>query len=311
MEHRRVVITGIGVICSNAVGREAFWTALDKNTSGIKPISLFDTASFDIKVAGEIKDFAPQELLGPKGLRTLDRSTKLLCCAVKLALDDAAAVITEENTRDIGMVTGSSLGSIASVSDFDREAIQDGPNYVNPALFPNTVINSPSSQAAIKFNIKGFNATISTGFSSSLDAVNYAADFLRLGRAKMVLACGTEELCPQLFLAFSKTKLLKKENYTLGEGAGVIVLEDLDAALMRKAKIYAELVAPDVSSKETDAQVYNSLRPLIGECYSAAGILNLAGALGLVAQGKSGSVLVKSSQAKRKYSDLVITKFKG
>lgn len=258
MDKNRVVITGIGVISPNGIGKDAFWSASFSGLSGIKPISLFDTSSFKVKSAGEIKDFDPQIFLGPKGLRTLDRSTKLVSSATKLALDDAGLVITEENTHKIGVAVGNTLGSVYSISEFDKDALRDGPQYVNPALFPNTVINSPASQVSIKFNIKGFNTTISTGFSSALDAIKYAADFIKLGRAEVVLAAGVEELCVQTFLGFYRTAFLagiadsslelscpfdkRRNGIVLGEASAVLVLESLESARMRKANIYAEVI---------------------------------------------------------------------
>jgi len=257
MADKRVVITGLGVLSSCGIGKEAFWEAIFSGSSGIKPISLFDTQPFKAKSAGEIKDFKPQDFLGVKGLRTLDRSTKLAASATYLALEDTKLKISEENTRDIGVAIGTTLGSVNSISEFDKEAIKEGPHYVNPALFSNTVINSPASQVSIKFNIKGFNATISTGFSAGLDAINYAADFLRLSRAKIVLAGAVEELCIQTFLGFYKTGLLagtndalpeiscpfdkRRNGFILGEGSAILVLEDLESALARQAKIYAEV----------------------------------------------------------------------
>lgn len=257
MHKERIVITGIGAIGPNGIGKDAFIEAIFKGASGIKPITLFDTSSFKVKTAGEIKDFTPQDFLGTKGLRSLDRSTKLIASATSLALDDAALVVSEENTQDIGFVAANTLGSVNSICEFDKDTLVDGPQYVNPALFPNTVINSPASQVSIRFNIKGFNTTISTGFSASLDAVKYAVDFLRLGRAKVVLAAGVEELCIQVFLGFLKTSFLaglsdgkpeiscpfdkRRNGIVLGEGSGALVLESLGHALSRKAKIYAEI----------------------------------------------------------------------
>ncbi|MCX5709199.1 MAG: beta-ketoacyl-[acyl-carrier-protein] synthase family protein [Candidatus Omnitrophica bacterium] len=256
MNNKRVVITGVGVIAANAIGKDAFAKAIFEGVSGIKPISLFDTAEFKAKTAGEVADFKPQDFLGDKGLRTLDRSTKLAASATKLAIDDSSLRINEENSRELGVSLGATFGSIASISNFDREALTDGPRYVNPGLFPNTVINSPASQVSIKFNIKGFNATISSAFCAGLDAIGYAADQIRLGRAKAVYSGGVEELCVQLFLGFYKAGCLaglsgpeisvpfdkRRNGMILGEGACVLVLEDLDAALMRKADIYAEVL---------------------------------------------------------------------
>lgn len=241
MPQNRVVITGLGIISSCGIGKENFFAALAGGKSGIRPISLFDITPYEYKTAGEITDFNPQEFLGAKGLRTLDRSTKLALSATKLALDDAGVSVTTENTQDIGVALGNTFGSLSSICDFDKSAIIEGPQYVNPSFFPNTVINSPASEISIKFNIKGFNATISTGFSASLDSIKYAWDFLRLGRINFVLAGGVEELCEPLFLGFYRTGLLAK-GLVLGEGAGIIMLESLDSAKARGAHIYAELL---------------------------------------------------------------------
>ena len=254
---KRVVITGLGIVSPIGIGKDAFCDGLFKGISGIRPVTLFDTALYKVKTAGEITDFTPEAFLGAKGLRTLDRSTKLVSSATKLVLDDAKLAISEKNSGQVAMAVGSTLGSIKSISDFDREALVEGPRYVNPALFPNTVINSAASQVSIRFNIKGFNATLSTGYSASLDAINYAADFLRLGRIKAVLAGGVEELCEQLFIAFYKTGCmaglseggaelscpydLRRNGVLLGEGSAILALEDLDSALERKARILAEI----------------------------------------------------------------------
>ncbi|MCX5712727.1 MAG: beta-ketoacyl-[acyl-carrier-protein] synthase family protein [Candidatus Omnitrophica bacterium] len=257
MKDKRVVITGIGVICSNAIGKDEFGRSIFGSISGIKPITLFSTSGYKTKLAGEVSNFSPQDILGPKGLRVMDRSTKLVSCAAKLALDDAGLNITEENCTQVGVAIGSTLGSVKSMSDFDADAIRDGVQYVNPALFSNTVINSPASQVSIRFNIKGFNTTISTGFTSSLESFAYAYQFLKNNRVNAVLCGAVEELCEQAFLGFYRTKYLagikgqgeeiscpfdkRRNGVILGEASCVMVLEDLDSALERKAMILAEV----------------------------------------------------------------------
>jgi 3-oxoacyl-[acyl-carrier-protein] synthase II len=271
MPKRRVVITGIGVISSNGIGKDAFWEAIFKGVSGIRPISLFDTAGLKARLAGEISDFNPADFLGPKGLRTLDRSTRLAASATKLALDDGALQVDQGNAEDIGISLGTTLGSLKSICDFDKDAITEGPHYVNPALFPNTVFNSPASQVSIRFNLRSFCSTISTGFCAGLDAVIYAADFIRLGRAKIVLAGGVEELCVHTFIGFYQAGCLagvnngaleiscpfdrRRNGVILGEGAAVLMLEELESALSRKATIYAEIKGYATSF---DAQAINS-----------------------------------------------------
>lgn len=251
MDKKRVVITGLGVISSVGIGKDAFIENISQGVSGIKPIATFDTTPFKAKLGAEINNFSPEAILGAKGLRTFDRSIKLVLAAAKLALDDSSLEITEENSRDCGLAIGSTLGSVSSICDFDKTALTEGVRYVNPALFPNTVINSPASQVSIKFNIKGFNITIATGFSASLDAINYSLGALRFDRAKITLSGGVEEFCIQTFLGFYKTGCLADsgDGIILGEGAAMIVLEELDAALARKAKIYAEVSGFGMSRK--------------------------------------------------------------
>ncbi|MFH1655134.1 MAG: beta-ketoacyl-[acyl-carrier-protein] synthase family protein [Candidatus Omnitrophota bacterium] len=257
MMTKRIVVTGIGVIAPNGIGRKQYWQSLRQGKAGFREISLFDVSNLKVKIAGEISDFEASEFLGKKGLRSLDRSTKLICSAGKLAIDDAHLAITEENTNDIGVVVGTTLGSVYSISEFDKEALREGPRYVNPAAFPNTVINSPASQVSIKFNIKGFNTTISTGFTASLDAIGYAINFLNFDRAKVILAGGVEEMCIQTFLGFYKLGFLsgtkdnqpvqccpfdkRRNGIVFGEGAVFLVLEDLGHALEREVEILAEI----------------------------------------------------------------------
>jgi 3-oxoacyl-[acyl-carrier-protein] synthase II len=253
----RIVITGVGVVAPNGIGKEEFWTNCAAGVSGIKRITLFDTSKYRCHWAGEISDFDPAKYLGPKGLRNLDRTTLLALVAAKLAIEDAQLEITDDNRNEIGVVLGSTMGSVHSISEFDKEGLREGPRYVNPAKFPNTVINSPASQVAIRFGLKGLNATLSTGFTASLDAVGYALDMLRLGRAQTLLVGGVEELCIETFLGFYKLGMLATSpNGTiprwgphqerscgtlLGEGAAFFVLEPFEWARERCARILADL----------------------------------------------------------------------
>jgi 3-oxoacyl-[acyl-carrier-protein] synthase II len=254
---KRIVITGIGVLSPIAIGREEYWEGLFQGKTGFRPVTLFDTASFRIHVAGEITDFDALSFLGKKGLRDLDRSTRLICSAAKLAIDDSRLAITEENTHSTGVSIGTTFGSLHSISQFDRSGLIDGPRLVNPSHFPNTVINSPASQVSIRFKIKGFNTTISTGFCASLDAVSYAADFIKLNRAQVVLAGGVEELCEETFLGFHKLGCLsgtdgsvplccpfdaRRNGVILSEGAAVLVLEDEEHASQRGATVLATVL---------------------------------------------------------------------
>jgi 3-oxoacyl-[acyl-carrier-protein] synthase II len=251
---RRVVITGIGILSAIATGCKSYWDALRAGTTGFRPVTLFDTSPYAVKIAGEITDFDPLPLLGKKGLRDLDRSTRLVNSAAKLAIDDSGMILTDENPRLLGVSIGTTFGSLHSISQFDRSGLIEGPRFVNPSHFPNTVINSPASQISIRFGIKGFNTTVSTGFCAGLDALSYAADFIRLGRAECVLAGGVEELCEETLHTFHALGLLsgmsgaepvsrpfdaERDGLVLAEGAAVLVLEDEAHALKRGADILA------------------------------------------------------------------------
>ncbi len=254
-----MLITGVGVVAPNGIGAQMFWRNSLAGCSGIRPISLFEVGSYRCRLAGEIPEFQPKTSLGPHGLRTLDRTTCLALVAAKLALDDARLDPAQVSGRPVGVVLGSTMGSLRSISEFDLEGLREGPRYVNPALFPNAVMNSPASQVAIRFKLRGVNSTVSTGFTAALDAMGYAVDLLRLGRADTLVVGGVEELCLQTFLGFYKTGFLATQiddaapvfapfhprrcGTLLGEGAVMFVVETWDAALRRGAPVYADVLS--------------------------------------------------------------------
>ena len=288
---RRVVITGIGVLSCIGTGREQYWDALSQGKTGFSPITLFDTSSCPVRTAGEIRDFDPVVYLGKKGLRDLDRSARLVCSAAKLAIDDACFQVTDDNSRSIGVSVGTTFGSLHSISQFDRAGLLEGPRYVNPSHFPNTVLNSPASRVSIRFNIKGFNTTISTGFCASLDALSYAADFIQLRRAKAVLAGGVEEFCEETFRGFSELGCLsggdsteplccpfdmRRNGTLLSEGASVAFLEDGEHAAQRGATILAEVLGYgssfDPEAEKNFAHRGNGLRRAITQALNEAAV---------------------------------------
>lgn len=246
MEKHRIVITGVGVVAPNGIGKDEFWANCRGNVSGIKRITLFDTSRYSSHFAGEIADLQFSIILGPKGIRNLDRTTLLTLVAAKFAIEDADLIITNANSGTIGVVLGSTMGSANSISSFDIELLREGPRYVNPARFPNTVINSPASQVSIRFGIKGLSATVATGFTASIDAIEYAIDMLRLGRLSTVLVGGSEELCAASFSGFDALMSRKGLEPIIGEGSAMFVLETNETAIARGAKIYGEII--DVAS---------------------------------------------------------------
>lgn len=256
---KRIVITGLGILAPNGKGREEYWKAIRQGVPGYRKISLFETDEFLVDIAGDVPDFDATVYLGKKGLRNLDRSTRLLVSAGRLAIADSGFIITDENTDACGVSVGTTLGSVKSIADFDMVTLLEGPRYVNPAHFPNTVINSPASQVSIWNNIQGFNNTLASGFTASLDALQYAADFIEMDRAEYVLAGGVEEMCNYTFWGFHALKFLsgsiegqpfvncpfdiRRNGITFGEGAVLMSMEPYDQARARGAKIIAEVVS--------------------------------------------------------------------
>lgn len=257
MENTRIVITGVSVISPLGSDKDTFWKNLTNGVSGIKPITLFDVSKFNSKQAGEITDFDAKVYLGPKGIRHIDRTSLLVSSATTLAIKDANIEKTTYSSDELGIVVGSTYGSIDSISSFDFQSLQEGPNYVNPMDFPNTVLNAPASRASIFCNATGLSTTISNGVTSSVDAIIYASDFLRMGRVKAIVAGGVHGLTHDIFwgshsatiLAGSKSGTLeisapfdkRRNGMVLGEAAALVILETLEDALKRNAHIYAEV----------------------------------------------------------------------
>jgi len=257
---REIVITGIGIVSPNAIGKDNFNLALQRGVSGIKDISLFDTSNLNCKTGGEVTDFDAEKLLGKKGLRNLNRSTKLALSASKLALIDAGIEypVNEDMSNFFGVSLGTATGSMQSIIDFDRDILRNGPSFTNPALFPNTVLNASASHISIKFNIKGFNSTITSSLCSGMDAIFYAMSMLKNYNYNIALAGAADEMCLEAFLGFYKSGFLsgsrpgskefisapydKRRNGAIfSEGSCILVLEELEHAVKRSAKIYARI----------------------------------------------------------------------
>ncbi len=251
----RFVITGIGVVSPFGIGREIFWQKLEKGESAVKKISSFDTSPFSVKVAAELKDFDPASFLGKKGLRNLDRSSLFLLVAAKLALEDRKLEINEKNTDKIGVATATTFSHFWPIVEFDKEIFEEGIDFASPALFPLTVMSAPSSAVSIRYNIQGFNTTVSSGFPSAIDALNYSFVALATNKAELVLSCAVETLNFYLFFGLHKLKYMagingplincpydkRRNGPVLGEGAVVLIIEDEKRTKKEKTKIYAKI----------------------------------------------------------------------
>lgn len=241
----RVVITGLGAITPIGEGKKGFWQGLEAGNTGIRPITLFDISKFDYHQAAEITDFDPKACLGKKGLKYLNRTTKLLMSAAFLCLKDAGI---KNDNRDylcygpehLGIAIGTTCGVMHSISSFDRESLIEGPQFVSPMAFANTVINAPAGHLAIKEDIRGLNVTVSTGYNASIDAIGIALNYLRNKRVDCIIAGGAEELCEELFLSYTGQGLISEADF-LGEGSVMFALESMDNAIKRQAGIYGEI----------------------------------------------------------------------
>src|SRR6266699_773613 len=296
----RTVITGAGVISAIGAGVEEFERTLYAGASGVKPSELFG----DHTVTAEVRNFNPQQWLGNKGIRVLDRSARLLCVAAQMALTATGLQQQEgsEGDPNLGLVCGTMFGSVHSITSFDWSGVTDGPAYVNPMEFPNTVINSPAGQAAIKHKLRGVNSTISAGLVSGLYAIHYAAEFLMLGRASALLAGGVEELCEESYLSFKKVGVisasgrtrpcgLDRDGTVLGEGSALWMLETAESAEARGAKALLEIGGFGAAHDANDTNAYRvrgeGATSAIVQALRAAGIGPES--IGCVVAGASGS----------------------
>ncbi len=246
----RIVVTGTGVIASVGVGATAFEEALWAGATGVKQSDRIAGHTF-----ADVGEFDPKPWLGNKGVRVLDRGTRLLCIAAQMALTETGLSQegAEQGDADLGMICGTMFGGIHSIASFDWVGITDGPSLVSPLEFPNTVINAPAGQAAIKHKLRGVNSTICSGLASGLYAIDYAAEFLRLGRAKYLLAGGMEEVCEEAAEGFKRLGLTSpsgtprpfangRDGTVAGEGAGLWILESEETAKARGAKPILEIL---------------------------------------------------------------------
>lgn len=253
----RVVITGRGVVSSLGDSPDRLHASLCEGLSAIKPIQLFSTEGLGCPLGGEISDFDAAKYLGQRNLRPLDRTSRLVASAAQLALEDSGWTMEMRNAAEVGLVLGTMFCSVHTISEFDRRALEAGPAYASPMDFSNTVINAAAGQTAIVHNLRGLNTTISTGVTSGLEAISYATDLIRSGRARAVLAGGADELCFESFYGFDRAGLLcrsdrragdfplpfdaRRNGSALGEGAALLMLEDAALARERGARVLGEI----------------------------------------------------------------------
>jgi 3-oxoacyl-[acyl-carrier-protein] synthase II len=247
-----VVITGIGVISSMGVGREAFWEGCRNATSGIKKITHFDVNPFRTNVAGWIDDFNPKDYMSPNVYRRMGRVSRLAVAASIEALEDSKLALETIDKDRIGVIMGTAYGSSSHVEDFFVSLLREGPRGAQPFLFPETVPNAPASHIAMFHGITGPNTTFCQNDISAENAILYAVNLLSQNIADVVLVGGADELTAMQYGCYDALGVLNKikvkddgpvkpapgGGLVLGEGAGILIMEKSDSAYQRGAPIY-------------------------------------------------------------------------
>jgi 3-oxoacyl-[acyl-carrier-protein] synthase II len=255
----RVVVTGIGIVCPIGNDVTEVWASLSTGKSGIDTITLIDTSQLANRIAGEVKNFDPAAVIGKKEVRRTDRITHLAIAASKQALDDSGLQITEENRWDIGCIVGSGIGGIHSLGETWETLNSRGHQSVSPFSIPKSLIDSASGNVSMFFGLNGPNFCITTACATGNNAIGEATAIIQRGQATVMLASASEAaIVPMTLAGFNNMTALSNRNdspqtasrpfdrtrdgFVPGEGAATLVLEDLDHALARGAKIYAEVI---------------------------------------------------------------------
>ena len=250
-----IVITGIGVISSIGTGRETFWESCQKAKTGIKKITVFDTSSLHSNVAGWIDDFEPRDYMSPRAYRRMSRISRLAVSSSVEALNDSGLNLENMGKECIAVIVGTSYGSSSHVEDFFVSLLKDGPRGAQPFLFPETVPNAAASHIAMFHGITGPNTTFCQNEISAENAMLYARNLLLQDIVDVVLVGGADELSAMQYTCYDALGALNKikingdepaapkpgDGIILGEGAGTLVMEKLDFATKRGAKIYGQL----------------------------------------------------------------------
>jgi 3-oxoacyl-[acyl-carrier-protein] synthase II len=261
---RRVVITGIGLVSPLGVGTEATWRGIVEGKSGIGPVTLFDATAYPSRIAGEVKGFDPALYMDKKEVKKSDRFIHLALAAAQFALADSGYQITEENAERIGVDVGSGIGGFPSIERTHAILLEKGPDRVSPFFIPGCIINLAAGQISILTGARGPNTAPATACTTGLHAVGDAFRLIQHGYADAMIAGGTESAITPLSMAgFASMRALSTRNdeperasrpwdrdrdgFVIGEGAGILILEELESAQARGASVYAEIVGYGMS----------------------------------------------------------------
>jgi 3-oxoacyl-[acyl-carrier-protein] synthase II len=261
---RRVVVTGVGLVTSLGIGTDVTWQALLSGASGVGPITKFDAAAFSTRFAAEVKGFEPTAFIEKKDVKKMDIFIQYAIAAAQFAVDDARLVVAPETAHRVGVFIASGIGGFTTIEREHKALLEGGPRRISPFFIPSAIINLASGQVSIRFGAKGPNSATCTACTASAHAVGDAFEIIRRDAADVMIAGGSEAaVCPMGVGGFAAMRALSSRNddparasrpfdkdrdgFVLGEGAGILVLEELEHARRRGATIYCELVGYGMS----------------------------------------------------------------
>jgi 3-oxoacyl-[acyl-carrier-protein] synthase II len=261
----RVVITGVGLVTPLGIGTEATWSALLAGESGIAPITLFDTAGFRVRIAGEVKGWEPARFVEKKKIKEMDRFTAFAMGAGKLAIEDAKLELSDAERDEAGCFIGVGLGGLITLEKTKQVLLEKGPSKISPYSIPGIIANLAAGQLSMAHGLRGPSYCTTSACSSGAHALGEATEWIRRGRARVMVAGGAEAtVSPVGIGGFEAMMALSRRNddpkaasrpfdvgrdgFVCGEGSGVLVLESLTRARGRGARIYAEITGYGASS---------------------------------------------------------------
>jgi 3-oxoacyl-[acyl-carrier-protein] synthase II len=256
---RRVVVTGMGLVIPVGIGVETVWKNVCEGKSGIGPITRFDTNGFETKIAGEVKDFNSELYIDKREIKKMDLFIQYSLAATKEALEDAQLNITAENSEQTGVIVGTGLGGLPSIERYHKILLEKGPGRISPFFIPMLIANLASGQIAIQSGAKGPNTCVVTACATGGHCIGDAFRAIVYGDAEAMITGGTEaNITPLTIGGFNAMKAISTRNdepakacrpfeknrdgFVVAEGAGILILEELQFALKRKARIYGELI---------------------------------------------------------------------
>jgi 3-oxoacyl-[acyl-carrier-protein] synthase II len=260
-----VVVTGVGLVSPLGVGTEANWNALCEGRSGIRPITRFDASQHACRIAGEVQGFDPLQFVDKKDVKKMDVFIQYAIAASQFAMDDARLSVTEDIAPRVGVFIASGIGGFSTIEREHKALLEGGPRRISPFFIPAAIINLAAGQVSIRFGAKGPNSATCTACSASAHAIGDALEIIRRDAADVMIAGGSEAaITPMGVGGFAAMRALSTRNddpqrasrpfdaerdgFVMGEGSGVVVLEELEFARARGAHIYAELVGYGMSA---------------------------------------------------------------